>query len=164
MALLHAGGPYIWVTWLTKLLSDGYSCEWVAWFRSPTNCPPLAVLPLHLASRNYGNAKRSCILSVIHRLILDRTGGFQYDCSTTDCHPCPPGQGGFGGQRSKGQDNQHPRAAGRRHLGLPTRRPDRVPVHGALPDRAGTHHAHCWGIHGHQPEGANPDLGGGTCS
>ena len=35
MALLRAGGPYIWVTWLTKLLSDENSCEWAAWFRSP---------------------------------------------------------------------------------------------------------------------------------
>ena len=53
MALLRAGGLYIWVTWLTKLLSDENSCEWAAWFRSPANCPPLAVSPLHLASRNY---------------------------------------------------------------------------------------------------------------
>ena len=26
--------PYIWVTWLTKLLVGENSCEWAAWFRS----------------------------------------------------------------------------------------------------------------------------------
>ena len=26
--------PYIWVTWLTKLLVWENSCEWAAWFRS----------------------------------------------------------------------------------------------------------------------------------
>ena len=26
--------PYIWVTWLTKLLVGETSCEWAAWFRS----------------------------------------------------------------------------------------------------------------------------------
>ena len=26
--------PYIWVTWLTKLLVGENSCEWAAWFRA----------------------------------------------------------------------------------------------------------------------------------
>ena len=33
MALLR-DSPYIWVTWLTKLLTGENSCEWAAWFRS----------------------------------------------------------------------------------------------------------------------------------
>lgn len=27
-------GPYIWVTWLSKLLVGDYSCEWAAWFKA----------------------------------------------------------------------------------------------------------------------------------
>jgi CRISPR/Cas system-associated exonuclease Cas4 (RecB family) len=27
-------GPYVWVTWLTKLMVGEYSCEWAAWFRT----------------------------------------------------------------------------------------------------------------------------------
>ena len=34
MAQIRANGPYIWVTWLTKLLVGENSCEWAAWFRS----------------------------------------------------------------------------------------------------------------------------------
>ena len=34
MAELRANGPYIWVTWLTKLLVGENSCEWAAWFRT----------------------------------------------------------------------------------------------------------------------------------
>ena len=34
MAQVRANGPYIWVTWLTKLLVGENSCEWAAWFRS----------------------------------------------------------------------------------------------------------------------------------
>ena len=34
MAVLRSGGPYIWVTWLTRLLVGENSCEWAAWFRA----------------------------------------------------------------------------------------------------------------------------------
>ena len=34
MAELRAGGPYIWITWLTKLLVGENSCEWSAWFKA----------------------------------------------------------------------------------------------------------------------------------
>ena len=34
MAELRLNGPYMWVTWLTKLLVGENSCEWAAWFRS----------------------------------------------------------------------------------------------------------------------------------
>ena len=34
MAQIRANGPYLWVTWLTKLLVGENSCEWAAWFRS----------------------------------------------------------------------------------------------------------------------------------
>ena len=34
MSQLRANGPYIWVTWLTKLLVGENSCEWAAWFRA----------------------------------------------------------------------------------------------------------------------------------
>jgi hypothetical protein len=27
-------GPYIWVTWLSKLLVGELSCEWMAWFKA----------------------------------------------------------------------------------------------------------------------------------
>jgi hypothetical protein len=31
---IRRGDPYIWVTWLTKLLSEESQCEWSAWFRA----------------------------------------------------------------------------------------------------------------------------------
>ena len=34
MARLRDGGPYIWATWLTKLLAGEDSCEWNSWFKS----------------------------------------------------------------------------------------------------------------------------------
>ena len=27
-------GPYLWVTWLSKLLVGDFSCEWAAWFKA----------------------------------------------------------------------------------------------------------------------------------
>ena len=34
MAVSRQDGPYIWVTWLTKLLVGENSCEWSAWFKA----------------------------------------------------------------------------------------------------------------------------------
>ena len=34
MARKRSGNPYIWVTWLTKLLVGENSCEWGAWFKA----------------------------------------------------------------------------------------------------------------------------------
>ena len=34
MAKRRKDGPYIWVTWLTRLLVGENSCEWAAWFRA----------------------------------------------------------------------------------------------------------------------------------
>ena len=34
MAQLRRDGPYIWITWLTKLLAGENSCEWASWFRA----------------------------------------------------------------------------------------------------------------------------------
>ena len=34
MAELRRNGPYIWVTWLTRLLAGENSCEWATWFRA----------------------------------------------------------------------------------------------------------------------------------
>ena len=34
MAQLRNNGPYVWWTWLTKLLTGENSCEWAAWFKS----------------------------------------------------------------------------------------------------------------------------------
>ena len=34
MAELRRNGPYIWVTWLSKLLTGEQSCEWAAWFKA----------------------------------------------------------------------------------------------------------------------------------
>ena len=34
MAQLRESGPYVWVTWLTKLLVGDASCEWAAWFKA----------------------------------------------------------------------------------------------------------------------------------
>ena len=45
MAQLRAGGPYIWVTWLTKLLAGENSCEWAAWFRSQHEGPSWEKVP-----------------------------------------------------------------------------------------------------------------------
>ena len=34
MAENRASGPYVWVTWLTKLLVGENSCEWAGWFKA----------------------------------------------------------------------------------------------------------------------------------
>ncbi len=34
MPLSNRNQPYIWVTWLTKLLTGADSCEWATWFKS----------------------------------------------------------------------------------------------------------------------------------
>jgi hypothetical protein len=34
MAEKRVSGPYIWVTWLTRLLVGESSCEWAAWFKT----------------------------------------------------------------------------------------------------------------------------------
>ena len=34
MAQLRATGPYVWVTWLPRLLSGESSCEWASWFKA----------------------------------------------------------------------------------------------------------------------------------
>ena len=34
MAELRQDGPYVWVTWLTKLLVGENSCEWAGWFKT----------------------------------------------------------------------------------------------------------------------------------
>ena len=34
MAQLRTNGPYIWVTWLPRLLSGESSCEWASWFKA----------------------------------------------------------------------------------------------------------------------------------
>ena len=34
MAQLRATGPYVWLTWLPRLLSGENSCEWASWFKA----------------------------------------------------------------------------------------------------------------------------------
>ena len=34
MVQLRATGPYVWVTWLPRLLSGESSCEWASWFKA----------------------------------------------------------------------------------------------------------------------------------
>ena len=34
MPVLRRDGPYIWVTWLSKLLVGDNSCEWASWFKA----------------------------------------------------------------------------------------------------------------------------------
>lgn len=34
MALLRSAGPYVWVSWLNKLLVGEASCEWGSWFKA----------------------------------------------------------------------------------------------------------------------------------
>ena len=34
MARLRNDGPYVWVTWLPKLLSGESTCEWESWFKA----------------------------------------------------------------------------------------------------------------------------------
>ena len=34
MARLRPSGPYIWATWLTKLMAGEASCEWACWFKT----------------------------------------------------------------------------------------------------------------------------------
>ncbi len=37
MVKLRANGPYVWVTWLPRLLSGESSCEWASWFKAQHN-------------------------------------------------------------------------------------------------------------------------------
>ena len=34
MATRRSGNPYVWVTWLTKLMVGENSCEWASWFKA----------------------------------------------------------------------------------------------------------------------------------
>ena len=34
MALLRSAGPYVWVSWINKLLVGEASCEWGSWFKA----------------------------------------------------------------------------------------------------------------------------------
>ena len=34
MAQFRTTGPYIWVTWLPRLLTGESSCEWASWFKA----------------------------------------------------------------------------------------------------------------------------------
>ena len=45
MAQLRANGPYIWVTWLSKLLSGESSCEWASWFKAQHDGDSWARMP-----------------------------------------------------------------------------------------------------------------------
>lgn len=41
MALTERSSPYIWVTWLTKLMSGESQCQWSSWFRAHYKCDKL---------------------------------------------------------------------------------------------------------------------------
>ena len=45
MAEKRPGLPYIWVTWLTKLLTGEASCEWVGWFQAQHDRRSWTALP-----------------------------------------------------------------------------------------------------------------------
>ena len=45
MARLRENGPYIWVTWLTKLMTGESSCEWAAWFKAHHETRSWAKMP-----------------------------------------------------------------------------------------------------------------------
>ena len=34
MAIVRTNGPYIWATWLPRLISGESSCEWASWFKA----------------------------------------------------------------------------------------------------------------------------------
>ena len=34
MARTRETGPYVWVTWASKLLAGDASCEWASWFKA----------------------------------------------------------------------------------------------------------------------------------
>ena len=51
MAQPRATGPYVWVTWLPRLLSGESSCEWASWFKAQQRggagaaCPQTSTRP-----------------------------------------------------------------------------------------------------------------------
>ena len=45
MAELRNGGPYIWITWLSKLLVGKDSCEWAGWFKAQHEASSWQKLP-----------------------------------------------------------------------------------------------------------------------
>jgi len=44
--------PYIWITWLTKLLVGENSCEWAAWFRANHECRSYDKVPSPFDARD----------------------------------------------------------------------------------------------------------------
>ena len=63
MAYLRDRIPYIWVTWLAKILAGDSSCEWAAWFKA------------RYASKSWQRAARSDFSSwaIAHTALLDRS-------------------------------------------------------------------------------------------
>ena len=45
MADKRSGLPYVWVTWLTKLLTGEVSCEWASWFQAQHDRKSWTALP-----------------------------------------------------------------------------------------------------------------------
>ena len=45
MADKRSGLPYVWVTWLTKLLTGEVSCEWAGWFQAQHDRKSWTALP-----------------------------------------------------------------------------------------------------------------------
>ena len=63
MAYLRDGHPYIWATWLAKVLAGDSSCEWAAWFKARYD------------SRSWQRVARSdfSAWAIAHTALLDRS-------------------------------------------------------------------------------------------
>ena len=62
MVRLRDEGPYIWVTWLTRLLSGDNSCEWSSWFKSQHDSSSWNKMPSDFNSTEW-NLKHTALLN-----------------------------------------------------------------------------------------------------
>ena len=95
MPVLRRDGPYIWVTWLNKLVTGDQSCEWAYWFRTQFDSSSWtrAERVGNLARWQVGHTvKGGGILELFHRPVVFRAGISRR--SSLSLGPCPHGRCG----------------------------------------------------------------------
>ena len=79
MADRRRTGPYIWVTWLTELLTGGHSCEWAGWFRAQHYSNSWTPMPSSFDQPSWMLAHTAALNNYRSKLEAD-----QYTVSTED--------------------------------------------------------------------------------
>ena len=136
MALARVGGPYIWVSWISKLLVGEVSCQWGAWFRAqfegsswekvPSDFDQVQWLIRHgellEQTRRYYERQG-------YQVSLDSQNSFhpQGECGYPRRPPrpgCRPGQRGDSGGRQGGATQRFPHRPGNDLPVRPSSRPE----------------------------------------